>query len=94
MLHITPVAATAINDLLADRKGGGLRIFLTTDANPEGQYELRMALTNRPATTDEIVTDHGSSVFVEKRLTPVLSNTTLDAIYRGVEERYRFRLTR
>jgi Fe-S cluster assembly iron-binding protein IscA len=94
VLTITPAAAGAINDLVADREGAGLRIFPATEADPRGPFELRLALTSCPAPTDEVVTDHGSRVFVEHGLSPLLADKILDLTDREIDARYRFRLRR
>lgn len=77
MLSITPEAAEAIQTLLSDRPEAGLRISMGSSAT-EGETELALALAEDPAPTDEVVASHGSKVFLESEIAPLLADKTLD----------------
>jgi Fe-S cluster assembly iron-binding protein IscA len=91
VLNITPEAASTIQTLLSDREGGGLRIFVATPRDDNSRLTMGLSLTSDPDPSDEVVTAHGSQVFVEKRLSSVLADKTLD-VAEPDDERVGFRL--
>jgi hypothetical protein len=90
VLHVAQAAADAISHLVSV----GLRIFPTTETSSEGPFELTLVLTGRPAPSDRVVVDHGSTVFVEQRLSLVLSDKTLDVVDQETDARHRFPVAR
>ena len=91
-MNITPEAAEAIQAMLSDREGGGLRIFVATPGDDNSRLAMGLSLTSDPDPGDEVVTEHGSQVFVEQRLSSVLADKTLDVAEPGGDERVGFRL--
>lgn len=93
-MNITTEAAEAIQSLLWDKKklGGGLRIFIATPKDEGAGLDFGLAITTHPDPTDEVIAGHGSRVFVERRLLPVLADKTLDVVKDDDEERIGFRL--
>jgi iron-sulfur cluster assembly protein len=76
MLAVTTEAAHAIQELVGDVPGAGLRISPTaTDGN---DVQLGLAVTE-PGPTDEIVEREGSQVFLDPEVAPLLDGRTLDA---------------
>lgn len=91
-MNITPGAAAAIQHLLSDRTGG-LRIFLAAPEDDHSRLEMGLALTGDPDPADEVLlTEHGSPVFVEQRLSPMLADKTLDVTEPDGDRRVGFRL--
>lgn len=91
-MNITPEAAEAIQSLVTDREGGGLRIFLAAPKDNNSRLAMGLSLTSGPDPGDEVVADHGSQVFIEQRLSPVLANKTLDVAEPDDDKRVGFRL--
>lgn len=91
-MNITPEAADAIQTLLSERTGG-LRIFVAVPQGDNSHLEMGLALRSDPDPGDEILlTEQGSPVFVEARLSPVLANKTLDVATNEGDEAVAFRL--
>jgi Fe-S cluster assembly iron-binding protein IscA len=77
VLTLTTQAAQAIQGLVADHPGAGLRISSrSTDGN---QVQLGLELSGRPAPTDEVIEEQGSHVFLDEQVAPLLDGRTLDA---------------
>lgn len=91
-MNITPEAATAIQSLLSDRQGGGLRIFPTENEGDGGRFEIKLTLSEQPDPTDEVIAQHGSQVFVEQQLSSMLTDKTLDVSEVDDDRRVGFRL--
>jgi iron-sulfur cluster assembly protein len=85
LLKLTDNAAQAINGLVSDLPGAGLRI--SSDQMTEERGTLRVGVAPNPAPNDVVVEEQGTQVFVEEALAPVLEDKTLDATFsdeRGV----------
>lgn len=91
-MNITPEAATAIQALLPDSEGGGLRIFITSPKDDQSRLDMRLSIRSDPDPGDEVVTEHGSRVFVEPRLSSALADKTLDVAESDGDQRVGFRL--
>lgn len=76
MLTLTKEAAQAINALMADQPGGGLRISEVMDGD---QAQLGLSVASAPAPTDQVIEQQGSHVFVDDQIAPLLDDKTLDA---------------
>jgi Fe-S cluster assembly iron-binding protein IscA len=76
MLTLTTEAAQAINALLADQPGSGLRISEIVDGD---QVRLGLAVAAEPAPNDQVIENQGSHVFVDDQVAPLLDDKTLDA---------------
>lgn len=76
MLTLTPQAAQAINALLVDHPGAGLRISEVVDG---AEVRLGLAVAAEPAPNDQVIEDQGSHVFVDDQVAPLLDDKTLDA---------------
>lgn len=76
MLTLTNEAAQAINALMADQPGGGLRISEVTDG---GQAQLGLSVASAPAPTDQVIEQQRSQVFIDDQIAPLLDDKTLDA---------------
>lgn len=74
---MTEGAAQAIQDLVEDRPGAGLRIF-TTDRNQDA-LEIGLSISNGPEPTDEVVSRSGAQVFIQDEVAPVVDGRILDA---------------
>jgi Fe-S cluster assembly iron-binding protein IscA len=77
LLTVTAEAAEAIQDLVSDYPGAGLRISAT--ANDGNQVELGLALSEQPVLTDQVIEHDGCRVFVDEAVAPLLDGRTLDA---------------
>lgn len=84
MLTVTAEAADAIQDLVSDHPGAGLRI--SSRGNDGNQVELGLALTEQPGPSDQVIEQEGCRVFVEDAVAPLLDGRTLDARLTGEEE--------
>jgi Fe-S cluster assembly iron-binding protein IscA len=76
MLTLTSQAAQAINALLADQPGAGLRISQVVDGD---QRQLGLTVSATPAPDDQVIEQDGSHVFVDNQVAPLLEGKTLDA---------------
>jgi Fe-S cluster assembly iron-binding protein IscA len=74
---MTTQAAAAIQQLVAEQPGGGLRI-LPRDTEGE-QVQLGLEVVAAPAPTDEVVEEQGSQLFIDEQLSALLDGKTLDA---------------
>ena len=77
MLTVTPDAAEAINALVSDQPGAGLRI--SSESVDGDQVRLGLSVTTTPAPTDQVIEQDGSHVFVDDQAAPLLAEKTLDA---------------
>ena len=77
MLTLTSEAAQAINALVADQPGAGLRI--SSESVDGDRITLGLAVTSTPAPNDQVIEEHGSHVFVDDQAATLLSDKTLDA---------------
>jgi iron-sulfur cluster assembly protein len=76
MLAVTTEAAHAIQELVGDVPGAGLRISpRSSDGN---EVQLGLAVTE-PSPADEIVGQGGCQVFLDPEVAPMLDGHTLDA---------------
>jgi len=77
MLTVTSEAAEAINALVADQPGAGLRI--SSESIDGDHITLGLAVTDTPAPTDQVIEEHGSHVFVDNQAATLLNDKILDA---------------
>jgi Fe-S cluster assembly iron-binding protein IscA len=77
VLTLTSEAAQAIQGLVADHPGAGLRI--SSRSSDGNQVQLGLEVSERPAPTDEIIEEEGSQVFLDEDVAPLLDGRTLDA---------------
>jgi Fe-S cluster assembly iron-binding protein IscA len=77
MLKLTDDAVEAINGLVSDVPGAGLRI--SADATDNNQYALKVKVAIEPEPNDQVVEEQGSHVFVEPQVAPLVDGKTLDA---------------
>ena len=90
MLTVTPNAAEAIHDLVAKYPGTGLRIWPRfRDGN---RVRFGLELSDRPAPTDQVIEEHGSQVFLDEQVAPLLDGGILDV--RVTNEHVAFKLLR
>lgn len=78
MLTLTDTASTAVKTI-ADRAlgadaDGGLRISSTDDSG------FAVAVATAPEATDDVVENHGATVFLEKQASDALTDKVLDAL--------------
>jgi Fe-S cluster assembly iron-binding protein IscA len=76
VLTVTPNAAEAIHDLVAKYPGTGLRIWPRFRDGDRVRFGLE--LSDRPAPTDQVIEEHGSQVFLDEQVAPVLDAGILD----------------
>jgi Fe-S cluster assembly iron-binding protein IscA len=88
VLTLTEDAAGAIQGLVGDRPGVGLRIFSRSEDGGEPRFGL--ALTDAPEPTDEVVEQSGCQVFLDAQIAPLVDGQTLDA-HRTEGDKVRFR---
>lgn len=77
MLTLTDGATEAIQGLVGDRPGAGLRIF--PRASDSGELHLALSVTDSPEPTDEVVEQSGCQVFLDEQVAPIVDGRTLDA---------------
>jgi Fe-S cluster assembly iron-binding protein IscA len=77
MLTLTAEAAQAINSLVANQPGAGLRI--SSQSEDGNQVQLGLTVTDRPAPSDQVIEEQGTQVFLDEEVVPLLDNKTLDA---------------
>ncbi len=77
MLTVTSEAAQAINALVADQPGAGLRI--SSESVEGDRITLGLAVTTTPAPTDQVIEENGSHVFVDDQAATLLEDKILDA---------------
>jgi len=77
MLTLTEGATEAIQGLVGDRPGAGLRIF--PHASDSGEVHLALSVTDGPQPTDEVVEQSGCNVFLDEQVAPIVDGRTLDA---------------
>lgn len=77
MLTLTDSAAQAIQGLVIDRPGAGLRIF--SQSADSDQVRLGLSISDVPESTDEVVEQAGCRVFLDQQVAPLLDGRTLDA---------------
>ena len=77
MLTLTEGATQAIQGLVGDRPGAGLRIF---SQHADGdQLRLGLSISDIPEPTDEVVEQSGCQVFLDAEVAPLVDGRTLDA---------------
>lgn len=77
MLTLTEGATQAIQGLVGERSGAGLRIFSqNTDSE---QLQLGLSISDGPEPTDEVVEQSGCNVFLDQQIAPLVDGRTLDA---------------
>ncbi len=77
MLTLTDGATQAIQELVGEREGAGLRIFAQ---NPDSdQLQLGLSISEAPEPTDEVVEQSGCQVFLDEQIAPLVDGRTLDA---------------
>lgn len=81
MLTLTEDATQAIQGLVGERPGAGLRIF--SDQTDGSQLRLGLSVSEGPEPTDEVVEQSGCHVFLDEQVAPLVDGRTLDA--RSVE---------
>jgi len=77
MLTLTDGATQAIQDLIADRPGAGLRIFCRN--SDTDSLQLGLSISDAPEPTDEVVEESGCQVFLDQEVVPIVDGRTLDA---------------
>lgn len=88
MLTLTEGAAQAIQGLVGDRPGAGLRIF---SQQPVGdQLQLGLTISEGPEPTDEVVEQSGCQVFLDEQVAPLIDGRTLDAESADGQQKVRF----
>ena len=93
MLHITPAAAQAIEEITESVPGcSGVRITALPEASTNGSgpttvFDFYPA--EEPGDTDEVVRSQGVQVFLEPDVVPYLEHKLLDAEVTGDEVRFR-----
>lgn len=77
MLTLTEDATHAIQGLVGDRPGAGLRIFSQNlDA---GHLQFGLSISDGPEPSDEVVEQSGCQVFLDEQVAPLVDGRTLDA---------------
>ena len=82
MLVLTENAQEAIRTIVEESEvgpNGGLRISRSNDGNDEFEFEL----SPEPAEGDEIVSENGAVVFLDRTAAELLADKTLDAHSHG-----------
>lgn len=77
MLNLTDDATRAIQGLIGDRPGAGLRIF--SHGRDSDGIHVGLAPSEQPEKSDEVVTQAGWRVFLDQQVAPLLEGRTLDA---------------
>ena len=77
MLRLTHDATQAIQGLVGERPGAGLRIFSQNSDSNELQFGL--SISDGPEPTDEVVEQSGCQVFLDQQVAPLVDGRTLDA---------------
>ena len=77
MLNLTESATQAIQGLVGDRPGAGLRIFAQQPAGERTQ--LGLSISDHPEPTDQVVDQSGCQVFLDSDVAPLVDGRTLDA---------------
>jgi Fe-S cluster assembly iron-binding protein IscA len=88
MLTLTEDATQAIQGLVGDRSGAGLRIF-SKDSNGD-ELQLGLAISDGPEPTDRVVEQSGCHVFLDEQVAPLLDGRTLDARPEGQQVQFSF----
>ena len=78
MLNLTDGATAAIQGLVGDRPGAGLRIF--PEQSESQELKLGLTVANGPEPTDEVVEQSGCQVFLDQQVAPLMDGRTLDAV--------------
>jgi iron-sulfur cluster assembly protein len=78
MLTLTDHATEAIQELVRDRPGAGLRIFSQPSSNTH-DVELALEVADAPQPTDEVVEQAGCHVFLDQQVAPLVEDQVLDA---------------
>lgn len=77
MLTLTEGATRAIQELIGDRTGAGLRIF--SQHSDSEQLQLGLSISDNPEPTDEVVEQSGCQVFLDAEIASLDNGRTLDA---------------
>jgi iron-sulfur cluster assembly protein len=78
MLTLTDHAAEAIQELVRDRPGAGLRIYSQPSSDTQ-DVELGLEVADGPQPTDEVVEQAGCQVFLDEQVAPLVDGQVLDA---------------
>lgn len=78
MLNLTEGATEAIQGLVGNQPGAGLRIF-PRQTNPD-EVRLGLTVSTAPEPTDEVVKRSGCQVFLDQEVAPLVDGRTLDAV--------------
>jgi iron-sulfur cluster assembly protein len=76
MLTLTEDATQAIEALVGDRPGAGLRVF--PEHIDSDNLQLGVTISDAPEPSDEVVEQSGCQVFVDHEVVPLLDGRTLD----------------
>ena len=77
MLLLTDDATQAIQELVGERPGAGLRIF--SQHSDSAQLQFGLSISDGPEPTDEVVEQAGCHVFLDEQVAPLVDGRTLDA---------------
>jgi Fe-S cluster assembly iron-binding protein IscA len=88
MLKLTEDATQAIQGLVGDRSGAGLRIF--PQNSDSDQLQLGLAISDGPEPTDKVVEQSGCHVFLDEQVAPLVDGRTLDARPEGQQVQFAF----
>jgi iron-sulfur cluster assembly protein len=78
MLTLTDHATDAIQELVRDRPGAGLRIFSQPSSNSD-DVELGLEVADGPQPSDEVVEQAGCRVFLDHQVALLVDGQVLDA---------------
>lgn len=79
MLNLTDSATQAIQGLVGNQPGAGLRIF-PQQSDREDELRFGLSVCDGPERTDEVVEQSGCQVFLDQQVAPLVDGRTLDAV--------------
>lgn len=86
---LTPAAADRIKDQLAQRGSGiGLRVGVRKSGCSGYMYTMDYA--DEVSDSDNVFTEHGAKLVIDRKHLPVLAGTTLDFRAEGLNRMFRF----
>ena len=88
MITLTEGATEAIQQLVGDRPGAGLRIF--PQQSDSDRVQLGLSIANGPQPSDEVVEDSGCQVFLDSEVAPLVDGHVLDARAEGERVEFAF----
>jgi Fe-S cluster assembly iron-binding protein IscA len=88
MLTLTDDATNAIQGLVGDRPGAGLRIY--SQNSDSDQLLFGLSISDGPEPTDEVVEQSGCHVFLDEQVAPLVDGRTLDARPEGQQVQFAF----